>query len=82
MDNNDRWKDDLLATSDITQEEFSNLPTAQRVWLVQNSHIFYNQNGNTILNLVHSKYKNMARMLKLGRYNNTYWNTTDLPKSK
>jgi len=81
--NEDSWKDELLATSDITQEEFHNFPTEQRVWMVQNKHIFYNVNGGVILNLLHPKYKNMAKLLKVNfknRYNGTYWNTTDLLK--
>lgn len=81
--NDVKWKDDLLATSDILQSTFYELPEEQKLWMIENKHIFYNVNGGVILNLTHPKYKQMAKILKisaLNRYNGTYWNTTDLPK--
>jgi hypothetical protein len=83
--NEDRWKDDLLAKAEILQVEFANLPDEQKLWLIEHKDIFYNYNGNTILNLSHIKYKGMAKLLKVtakNRHNGTYWNTTDLPKIK
>ncbi len=63
-DNLDAWKDEFLVTSDISQERFLTLPDAQKLWLIENKHIFYNVNGGPILNLLHSKYKQMARTLR------------------
>jgi len=63
--NLDEWKDEFLAKPDITQAEFHQLPDEQKLWLIENKHIFYNQNGNTILNLVHPKYKRMAKILRV-----------------
>ena len=81
--NLDSWKDELLARPDITQEEYHTFPAGWQLWMIENKHIFYNVNGGVILNLVHPKYKDMAKLLKVtarNRHNGTYWNTTDLPK--
>lgn len=58
------WKDDLLACSEITQEEYFSLPVEQRLFIINNKDIYYNVNGGVILNLSHSKYKNMSKMLR------------------
>lgn len=54
-----------LNKAEITQEEFYSLPTNQKLFILENKHIFYNVNGGVILNLSHVKYKHMAKMLRV-----------------
>lgn len=65
--NSDVWKDEFLARPEITQSEFSLLPDEQKLWLIENKHIFYNVNGGVILNLAHTKYNKMAKLLRTKR---------------
>lgn len=63
--NDDKWKDELLAKPEILQIEFHSLPDEHKLWVLHHKEIFYNYNGNTILNLSHTKYKDMAKLLKV-----------------
>lgn len=59
------WQNDLLATADISQSRFAQLPDQHKLFILTNKHIFYSLNGAPILNLLHPKYAKMAKMLRL-----------------
>lgn len=61
--NPDDWKDDFLARPSISIPEFNGLVAEQQIWLLANSHIFYNNKGE-IKNLLHSRNKDLLAVLK------------------